>query len=247
MSDNPLLGKLYELKGKHEGEEIVCVGSGPSLMNIPPSFLMQRTNIGVNFLPWWMPFLELDYWIGLDSVPLENLRVPRLRGVPKLVATRQKEYVEKQGYPLDDVVWFEMEEKIKGMPFRKGGGGIAYSTSLASAAHAADWMGAQTILLVGFDCTVGERNKDGVGGVGPVTGPGITRVPHFFDKAKAHGYKKKWEDQMLSLYAHFYKKGVRMVNLSRPTAARRLPNEDWRDYWIEPDKYHPEAIMGPMG
>jgi hypothetical protein len=224
MLKSDLVG-MEAFRNKHKGEEMIILASGPSLMDVAPGFLVSRVNIAVNFFTWWMPFIKPDYWIGLDPIPMENLRSWQLKDTPKFVPTRLKEDVARKKLPMDGVVWFGIDEEHEGMGYDEEQGTMKYSTSSAGALHLAIWMGAKRVFVVGFDCTVGKR------GTGAVVGPGMTHVPHFFDRDKDHRYKSEWDKKMGIIARHGEANGVEVLNCSRPTAAKSLKIADWRDYY----------------
>lgn len=227
-----------ELRGKHAGEDFIAIGCGSSLLNVPPAFLMSKRNIGVNFVPMWYPFLPLDYWLTLDANCMSNVKLidehRENLGRDTIVFLRPKhidgdrpdEYVERKHWSGRDHVTRFVLDEVNGLSWQKDGDGVGYNTSLAAAAHAAIWMGAGRVFVVGFDCTIGDKGHEHID-----KKIGLTTAPHFYDAGNGGAYRKVYDVQMGLMTDHARRNGAEIINLSKPTMARHVPKGNVEDYW----------------
>lgn len=204
-----------DFKNKHKGETIICIGNGPGLKNIPPAFLEAYTNIGVNYILHYLPFLKLDYWLTIDKECIGATP----KDVTNFIPMRYMNIVLEDSIPM--ILW----EEIRGIPFSSSYG-VSYSTSLAAAIHLAVFLfGAGRVLVVGFDCTF-------------PTGPliphidGKSNLPHFYDSEDKKAIKMlQWDQEMLRLKSAVEDHRAEIINCSIPTRADSLEQGDYRDYW----------------
>jgi len=222
-----------DLRDVHAGEEIIVIGNGPSFRNIPIGFLDSRPTIVVNFFRSHMPkWFKPTYWTCLDEPPLTL--VSGMKGIIKLVPLKYQVKVDATyTYDRDETAFYLMMDEVPGMNSHPSSG-LIYSTSIASAAHLAYYMGAKTIFVVGFDCTVGYK-----GSSANDKPKGVTDSPHFYDKPTGkQQYRPVWDSQMKDLLDFFVtQRGVIMYNLSKPSASRKIPRGDYTTFWSPPEDH----------
>ena len=220
-----------------EGEIVVVVGNGSSLLNVPRDWVESYPTFGVNFVYWWASFnhrripLEHewwgfcpDYWCCLDAQTIEAIEtLPR--NVVKFMPPRRRADCKDFKVNEDEIVFGFVPDLIKGLSY--GNEGTIYSTTLLYAGHLADYLGAPTILLVGFDCTE------------PINGlvrdqRGLTGAPHFYDPEPEQPFKRMeiWDRQFGAFAKYLEGRGKRVINLSKPTMATRVPVGDWTE-WVQ--------------
>ena len=223
-----------DLKDAHVNEDMIVVGNGPSLRNIPIGFLDSRPTVVTNFFRPHMPdWFKPTYWTCLDDPPMSL--IPKLPGIIKLVPLKHQNKVEAANLVkhLDETVFYLLDDEVPGFVHHESSG-MTYSTSIASAAHLAYYMGAKRIFVVGFDCTTGHKASS-------VNDrhSGRTDSVHFYDEGnKTHQYRPVWDSQMKSLLDYFVtQKGTIMYNLSKPTAARKIPIGNYRTFWSPLEKH----------
>lgn len=203
-----------DFKGIHEGEEVICIGNGPSLENVSINFLKSRPSFGLNYIVHYNEFLNgfmPTYWTALDGGTMdamESLPPEMPKFVPKRHADKAKQH--------ESVYGFELKE----MPHP---GGMGYGTTLLAAAHIASChMKAKTVLLVGFDCAKAAKT----------TRPqrkGITGCPHFYDPDHEAKFMGGWCNMFGILDKYLRKEGQSIINLSHPTMCKSLEQEYfWR-------------------
>lgn len=165
------------------------VGNGPSLKGVAGAFLRSRPTIVMNWLPRWRKDFTPTYWVCQDTICIpaigflsdETMRY-RLSSLPNL-----------NRWPADPIVQ-----------------NTEWTTTTLFAAEMAMWMGATTILIVGFDCSMND-------GVYQNRGEGITAQPHFYDVKKPAFKHEKWNRQAGIFRQIAEDAGVRVLNLSDPT------------------------------
>ena len=219
--------KLEDFKDKHKGEEMIVVGNGPGLKNIPFAFLESRPTFVINFFSYWVPWLKPTYWLALDPLCFEGAKY--VNGTYKFIKAHNIETFKAIEEIEDEMlVYYSMPDQIPGFMWTKNWG-LGYSTTAIAAAHLAHHMGASKALIVGFDCTHGT---------GIYEGKGLSRIPHFYySRFHFTGYAEQWDDQ----FGHFTKwvleqgQGMEVINLSIPTKAKNLVRGDYRDYWQPED------------
>lgn len=210
-----------DFKDAHKGEEVICIGNGPSLDGIPISFLRSRPSFGLNYLPAYSNLLDgfmPTYWLALDRVPLEV--IPSLsQQIPKFVPHRQRKTIEAEGITAKyaNIIGFNMSDM-------KHPGGMGYGTSLLAAAHIAGvHMGASTILLVGFDCAKAKKSKK-------PHDTGKTGCPHFYDADHEPKEMNGWCNMFSILDKYLNKTGQGIINLSNPTFCKSLTQRSVLQY-----------------
>lgn len=181
---------------------MIVVGNGPSLKTVAGAFLRSRPTIVMNWLPRWRTDFVPTYWVCQDTIclpaigflPDETLRY-RLSSLPNL-----------NRWPAEPI-----EQNTE------------WTTTTLLAAEMAMAMGASTILIVGFDCSMND-------GVYQNRGEGITAQPHFYDVRKPEFKHEKWNYQAGVLGKIAEDAGVRVLNLSDPTYCDTMLRgqvEDW--------------------
>ena len=217
-----------DFKGIHKGEEVICIGNGPSLENVSIDFLRSRPSFGLNYMPTYNEFLDgflPTYWLALDQHPMEivsSLPVDMPKFIPErkvktLEHTDASEFKKSGKHPYPNLVGFAM----KGMDHP---GGMGYGTSLLAAAHiAGSHMEAKRIFLVGFDCAKAMKGKR------PYN-KGKTGCPHFYDPEHEPKFMKGWCN-MFAIYDKWLRKrGQEIINLSHPTLCKELTKGFFWDY-----------------
>jgi hypothetical protein len=206
---------MIGFRDKHQGEEIIVVGNGPGLKNIPLAFIESRTNIVLNFFPIWLPFVHADYWMCVDEeiLFLINEVGPAEKFVPKYVENKLDETQVKK------VHIFEFDK-----PFR------SYTSSIIPACRLAAYMGASAIYVVGFDCTYAIPK--GVDDLGRST------IPHFYHDniGQAH---QAWADEMTVMSQWAWANEIGFWNCSIPTKCDTVPMAHYSVFWDEPEQLYP--------
>lgn len=202
-------------KDIHKGEEIICIGNGPGLKNIPPAFLESRINIGINYILEYMKFLKLFYWLTLDKECLDVMPSEPYSFAPM----RYMGIIEKAHIPMI------LYDEVSGVPYSPTYGS-SYTTSLAAAIHLATFMGASTAFVVGFDCTFPEEPLE-------IPSDGISNLPHFYGH-RGNGksvYMPEWDYEMQQVAIFARKSGTKVIDLSIPKGSLCLPHDDYQKYW----------------
>jgi hypothetical protein len=213
--------KLQDLRDVHKGENIICMGSGPSLLNVPVEFLRSMPTVGINFGPYYSDLLDgfiPQYWVALDTNPMVMLdHLPD--EVIKFIPNRQEKRIRANGLRLWNCVFIE----IAAMPRPEGTG---YSTTMVAAVQLALYLGAPNALVVGFDCTTGQKSD-------ALPEPGKTGTAHFYDPDRGAKYMPGW-DSNLGKFAEWAKAmGKGVWNLSNPTMSRYVPKSTYQEWWDE--------------
>ena len=211
--------KLQEFRDKHAGEAVLCIGTGTSLNDIPVEFLRSMPSIGINYLTYYSDLIDgflPTYWVALDTGPMVMLnQMPP--EVTRFIPLCQKKRAQAAGHNIDGAVVFEISAMPR--PDRAG-----YSTSMAAAVQLALYMGAQDVLIVGFDCTRGHKSD-------ALPEPGKTGTPHFYDPDHGRQYMPGW-DKNIGLFSDWASDTGRSVyNLSPFTMATMTPKSDYREWW----------------
>ena len=141
---------IYELEGRHFGDDIWIVAAGPSMDHVSPRFFQNKVSIGVNQA--YLRF-QTDYLVRKES---EGFREARETGIP-LIMSRYATGSYQQGLnPSADYVFDHLDNGLKQVDVsvisetsRKIV--VSYST-ITSAIHIAAVMGAANIILCGHDC-----------------------------------------------------------------------------------------------
>jgi hypothetical protein len=215
-----------DFSGIHKGEDVICIGNGPSLENISVSFLKSRPSFGLNYLPTYNHFLDdfmPTYWLALDRVPMEV--IPSLPDtMPKFVPHRQWTALEAEGVTAqnNNVIGFKMGDMDHP-------GGMGYGTSLLAAAHIASvHMQAKRVFLVGFDCAKAMQSRK------PYN-KGMTGCPHFYDPEHEPKPMGGWCNMFGILDTWLRnKKNSQIINLSHPTFCKSLEQGFFWEYMEAP-------------
>lgn len=218
--------ELEDFKDRHLGEEVIIVGNGPGLKNIPFAFIESRPNFVLNFFSAWVPFLKPDYWLALDPLCFNGATF-----VDKTVKFIKAHHARMfEDYADDLLVLYQMRDRIPGFQWSDRWG-LKYSTSATAALHLAHYMGFAKALLVGIDCSYGLGMYEDLG----ENFKGLSRIPHFYDPRKHFtGYADQWDADFGSFAKWASDRGMEVINLSIPTQSKNLPRGDYRDYW-EPE------------
>lgn len=210
-----------DFKNVHKGEEVICIGNGPSLENVSINFLRSRPSFGLNYLPTYNDLLDgflPTYWIALDRVPMEV--IPSLPDdMPKFTPHRQFQSLEAEGVTKENnnVIAFKMGDMDHP-------GGMGYGTTLLAAAHIASvHMGASTVFLVGFDCAKALKS------VRPRV-QGKTGCPHFYDPEHDPKPMNGWCNMFGILDKWLRKRGQKIINLSNPTFCESLERDSFLNH-----------------
>jgi hypothetical protein len=217
--------ELSDFKDRHAGEEVIVIGNGPGLKNIPFAFLESRPNFVMNYFSAWVPFLKPDYWLALD--PLCFSGAEYVSDTVKLIKAHHAPQFEE--YADDQLVLYQMRDRIPGYQWTEEWG-LKYSSTAHAALHLAHYMGAAKALLVGVDCTYGMGMYENLG----PDFKGLSRIPHFYDPRKHfNGRAEQWDEDfgLLAEWADEQPHRMEVVNLSIPTECRSLPRADYREYW----------------
>jgi hypothetical protein len=215
--------QLEDFKDRHKGEEVIIVGNGTGLKNIPFAFLESRPCFVMNYFNYWVPFLKPDYWLVLD--PLCFGAAEYTEDTVKFVKAHHQEVFG--GIFDEKLVFYKMMEKIPGFIWTKDWG-LKYSSTAHAALHLAEYMGVGTALMVGIDCTYGMGLYQDLG----EDFKGLSRIPHFYDSRKHFsGYADQWDEHFGFFYKWASQRGMEVVNLSIPTRCTTLPRGDYQNYW----------------
>jgi hypothetical protein len=212
--------KIADFDGIHEGENVLCLGTGVSILNTPVDFLRSMPSVGINYLPYYNDLLDgfmPTYWVALDTGPTVLLNTMP-KEVVRFIPTRQRSRVLAAGRSLDSTILFEMDDMPR--PIRSG-----YSTTMAAAVQIALYMGAKNVLVDGFDCTRGNRSDS-------KADPGKTGTQHFYDPKCGKAYAPGWDKNVAEYASWAEERGRRVLNISNPTMAR-LSEKSSYEQWLE--------------
>jgi len=204
---------------------VLIVGAGNSLLNVPPAMFMTYPTITMNFVPYWYPFIKFNYYVALDYRTLVEIEDILEKGTTVFLPERMRRDVMRIYKWGGEVVFYNIDEKIKGVPYGEKVG-ASFHTSIGPAAWLACYMGAKNILLLGFDCTWA--------GLGEYYGEGKTNGPHFYDPIakKEVRYQKIWDEQIGALEEHALRRyEARILNISKPTKAICVSEGKLSDFW----------------
>jgi len=213
--------RLQDFRNIHEGENILCIGTGASLLNIPVDFLRSMPSIGINYLPYYSHLIDdfmPTYWIALDATPPKVMLSMLPPEMPRFIPNRMEKRLRAANVDLTGAVFFEIAAMPR--PDRAG-----YSTTMAAAVQLALYMGADNALVAGFDCTRGHKS-------GALPEPGKTGTPHFYDPDQGRQYMPGW-DKNISQFAEWADDiGRNVSNISEPTQAKLVPQSNYRE-WVD--------------
>lgn len=211
--------RLQDFRNIHAGESVLCIGTGASLLDIPVDFLRSMPSIGMNYLTYYSDLIDgfiPTYWVALDTGPMVMLdQIPQ--EVVRFIPDRQEKRVKVRGLSLENSVFFE----IAAMPRPDGAG---HSTSMAAAVQLALYMGAHNALIVGFDCTRGNKSD-------ALPEPGKTGAPHFYDLDHGGQYQPKWDKNIGQFSDWAESMGRHVWNLSPFTMATMVPRSTYQKWW----------------
>jgi hypothetical protein len=224
--------ELEDFRGIHSGQDVICIGNGPSLESVSVEFLRSRPSFGLNFIVQHNEHLDgfvPTYWVGLDFGGVEAIRgLPP--AMPKFTSKDQYPLLKGKGIPTENVIPFESRD------LERPKKGLFYGTSLIAAAHLASiLMGASRVLLVGFDCTRGKRLIR--------YGNGMTTMPHFYDPMHRAQPTMSWCKEFRKLDIWLRRRGQKIVNLSHPTVCKYLE----QDYFWRLDEHQETGTSEATG
>ena len=213
--------QLQDFRDVHAGENVLCIGTGASLLDIPVDFLRSMPSIGINYLTYYSDLIDgfyPTYWVALDTGPMIMLdKMPP--EIVRFIANRQEKRIRAAGRDMQSTVFFEIAAMPR--PDRAG-----YSTSMAAAVQLALYMGAPNALLVGFDCTKGNKSD-------ALPEPGKTGTPHFYDPDRGRQYQPGWDKNIGQFSKWAQSVGKRVWNLSPFTMSTMVPRSTYEKWWDE--------------
>lgn len=221
---------IEDFKDKHAGEEMIIICNGNGLKNIPFAFLESRPNFAINWFPYWTPWIRVDYWTMTDDKNQDMLVHETLKGIPKFLPEwiKLRKQLDQDAWSdevKNEIIFYQFYDEIRGfVNVKRGHGlGLRYGTSAIACCHLAHYMGASTVYLVGFDCTLGLLEYEG---------EGLSKIPHFYDKRNHKGEEAvSWNNQMGSFADWAKEQGTEIINLSIPTMCDSVPWIDYRNIW----------------
>ena len=196
---------MHRYKDIHDGP-MICIGNGPSLLNVPTDFLGMYPSIGMNWVVHYNHLIDdfvPNYWVALDGGPL--VEIP---DIPTCFVRRKY----SKSIKGDNLVFFDPQDL-------DGPDGLGHSTTMVAAVQIALYMGASDVLIVGFDCTKGYR-----GDALPEYGKNGTR--HFYDLENGSQTSVKWDKDVGKLASWAESTGRAVWNLSPFTMASRVPRAE---------------------
>ena len=210
--------RLQDFRDIHAGENILCLGTGPSLLDMPVDFLRSMPSIGINYLPHYSDLLDgflPTYWIALDTGPmvlLDEMPSDIVRFIPK----RQEKRIQVAGHSVDNTVFFEIASMPR--PDRTG-----YSTTMAAAVQLALYMGTPNALIAGFDCTKGNKSD-------ALPELGKTGTQHFYDPQNGRRYAPEWDKNVGRFAKWAENTGKAVWNLSSFTMAESIQRSTYQEW-----------------
>jgi hypothetical protein len=155
---------LSELAGKHQGETIWVLGSGPSLNFLCPQFFQDKITVSTNLSARTLGFVP-DYVFTHYQEDAKDLLTDS-----RIVVTLAKSWRDGSPFPKPqdpDIVLVEQDSYTppaeawspETHPPRKDSL-VFGSSSIHGSMHLAAWLGASHIVLVGADCgTIDGENR----------------------------------------------------------------------------------------
>ncbi len=95
---------------------------------------------------------------------------------------------------------------------------------MAAAVQLALYMGADNALMVGFDCTKGNKSD-------ALPEPGKTGTPHFYDPDRGRQYQPGWDKNIGQFSDWAESVGKHVWNLSPFTMSTMVPRSTYREWW----------------
>ena len=149
--------ELQELRGKHDGETIWVLGSGPSLNFIDPAFFADKTVVSTNYSASSIGVTPDYMFTHYHQVAWD------LHAVSQQVVTLERDTVTKAEWGFEWLDNLTFTPMVSAEPpgsnwnpltsHKPGTDMLAYgSSSLHGAMHLAAHIGAKHIMLVGADC-----------------------------------------------------------------------------------------------
>jgi hypothetical protein len=247
-----------DFKDKHAGEDMIIVGNGPSLLNIPVEFLISLPSIGLNYGPWYTDILAdgspspfkgwvPTYWHGLDPHCFQVIDImpPTVYAFLSEKDEKDPEYLKRVDTP--NFIHYRCYDQVRTVG-NTDGLGPTYSTSILSATHIAHHMGVRRFLFVGFDCTFAHQGTERVGDW--ADNPGVNRIPHWYNgeavKFKPtdiyqHPAYAEQAEICLEFMQQFDKE---IINLSMPTLCTTLPAGNFAQFY--PEAIHTDACQAAL-
>ncbi len=195
----------------------MLLGNGPSLNDIPVSFLESYPSIGCNticekydFEPW--------YYVAVDSRVMNEYGgtvLQRFAEIPKFIPTPNLDAWQGENF----VRWYHRPGPLvlKADDFFNGAG-ITYISAMDVMLQLAFLMGFTTMLIVGMD-------------------HGYRRA-HFWgaDEGGSNLGSGEWwsivDDAHRELFAGLCREGVAVLNISTHSNCRVFPRGDWKDWRV---------------
>ena len=209
---------------RHQGETCLVICNGPSLNELPLTFLEMYPSFGCNTICEWYAF-EPWYYVAVDDrVRREfgDLVLERFSEIPKFIPTPN---LEKWIGPLF-YRWFHRPGPL--WPYAKqelwpsdmlSEKGITFACVPQVMMQLAYFMGFTTILIVGMDHS--DDFKAHAWG----------RDEGMLDRSDPGRLWDKWEIGHMELYKGFIENGVEMINITPGTCEKSLPKDDWRKWY----------------
>lgn len=213
----------YELENKHEGETCLIIGNGPSLNDIPVSFLRSYPSFGTNRIYLLSDFVP-TYYACVNPLVLEQYLpdIINMRSDAKFISSRFASLVpgafSLRSTPIP---------AFSSQPLKRIYEGYTVTFVCMQLAY---WMGFERVLLVGVDHSY---KFDGV--------PNEERTMNEVDQnhfAGEYFQGAKWNNPDLARSEAAYKAartvykthGRQIINCSTKTALDVFARDDWRNY-----------------
>jgi len=149
------MSKLDDYRGKHEGRDIVVLGTGPSLHSLDKKLLEGKVVICVNSSI--LKYREPDYYFSSDGGVCQHSHWKYVREgkFPIILGSEGcGSHVQKYGnMPPDREACYYAKKKIVPPVMRKDAQAIIFgASSVHCAVHFAVICGAKRIIVIGCDC-----------------------------------------------------------------------------------------------
>ena len=148
---------IYELEGRHFGDDIWILAAGPSMDHVNPRFFQNKVSIGVNQVYYRF---QTDYLVRKES---EGFEEARQVGIPLIVSRYASGSYQRGLNPVADYYFEHQDNGCKQVDLSVISETsrrivVSYST-ITSAIHIAAVMGAANIILCGHDCGILDGNS----------------------------------------------------------------------------------------
>ncbi len=240
--------KYEDFKDRHAGEDMIIVGNGEGLVNIPVEFLNSLPSIGLNYGTWYIETLAdgspsplkgwvPTYWHALDThcfLAIDHLPKTTYAFVSEK-DEKDPEYQKRVG--LENFISFRCFDQVEGIG-NTSGLGPSYSSSMLTAIHIADHMGVRRFLIVGMDGTFAKEGTTRVGDW--KDNPGVNRIPHWYngdlvkydpDDPGEIFLHPAYEEQSGICLEYMQQFGKEIINLSMPTLITTLPAGNYEKFY----------------